>query len=195
MDIEKYCRTCKKGMHCCIFEKGGFTFVSLKNAKEIKRRINKEYDCFLDYSALPAKEINKLKNCDPALEGRMRYTQLSRENRILRLKTKEGGRCIFLNGRGRCGIHSIRPNICRMFPFWGIRLTDGRIRIILQDIDHRCEAAMSLAGSHEEIEKALSKHEIITLKKVFREIEKEDHSYKKDISKLIKENKYRISSV
>jgi len=188
MDMEKYCRICKRDTHCCIFEKGGFVFASLKDAKEIKKRIKREYDYFLDYSALPIKAVNKLKRCDPALEGRMRYMQLNKNN-ILRLKTKEGGRCIFLNDSGRCRIYSIRPNICRIFPFWGIRLTDGRIKIIMQDADHKCGAAKSLAGSYEEIEKALPKHEIIKLKKIFKRIEKEADSYKKEISKLIKENK------
>jgi len=28
----------------------------------------------------------------------------------------EGDRCVFLNMEGRCGIHSLRPGICRIFP-------------------------------------------------------------------------------
>ena len=28
----------------------------------------------------------------------------------------DSGRCVFLNGTGRCSIHKIRPGICRIFP-------------------------------------------------------------------------------
>jgi Fe-S-cluster containining protein len=38
----------------------------------------------------------------------------------LSLRVREGHRCLFLfhvNGRGRCGIHALRPGPCRIYPF------------------------------------------------------------------------------
>jgi len=187
MDFESNCRRCGKDAHCCIFEKCGFTFISPKNAKDIKRKINKDYGYFLDYSPLSKKVVDVLKNCDPALEGWTRYLQLDNENRILRLKIRKDGRCIFLGNGGKCRIYSIRPNICRIFPFWGMRLTNGMIKVILHDVNPKCSAVKSFAKQHEDIEKALPRSEIIAIIKIFRGIEKEADSYKKQIKAFVKE--------
>lgn len=32
------------------------------------------------------------------------------------MMNSESGKCTFLNGEGRCSIHSVRPGICRLFP-------------------------------------------------------------------------------
>jgi Fe-S-cluster containining protein len=187
MNFEINCRGCGKDAHCCIFEKGGFTFVSPKNAKDIKRKIKRDYSYFLDYSPLSKKVVDVLKNCDPALEGWMRYLQLDKENRILRLKTRKDGRCIFLGNNGRCRIYIIRPNICRIFPFWGMRLTNGRIKVIMHDVNPKCSAIKFFAKLHEDIEKALPISERIEIIKIFRDIEKEADSYKKQFKRFVKE--------
>jgi Fe-S-cluster containining protein len=192
MDFENYCKRCRKEVHCCIFKKGGFTFVSPKRAKEIQRKIKKEYNYFLDYSPLSKKMIGILKKSDPALEGRMRYSQLDRKNRILRLKTGQEGRCIFLGLNGKCEIYGLRPNICRIFPFWGIKLTDGRIKVIAHDIDSQCLAIKSLAKKNEGLEKALPRHEMIKIRKIFRDIEKEAGSYQKQIKRFVKESGFPL---
>ena len=187
MEFQSNCKRCRKDAHCCIFEKCGFTFVSPKNAKDIKQKINKDYSYFLDYSPLSKKVVDVLKNCDPALEGKMRYLQLNKQNRILRLKLKKGGRCIFLGNDGLCEIYGQRPNICRIFPFWAMRLANGKIKVIEQDVNLKCSAIKSLAKGHEDIEKALLRSEIIAIRKIFRDIEKESVSYKKQIKRFVKE--------
>lgn len=45
-------------------------------------------------------------------------------------------RCIFLNGNGRCSIHSFRPGFCRLFPL-GRYYEDGGFKYILQI--HECK--------------------------------------------------------
>ena len=35
-----------------------------------------------------------------------------------------GEACIFLDGKGRCGVYELRPRQCRTFPFWPELLTD-----------------------------------------------------------------------
>ena len=187
MDFEGYCGICRKDVHCCIFEKGGFTFITPKDAKNIKKKICKDYNYFVDYSPLPKKVVNILKNCDPVLEGKLRHSQLDRQEKILRLKTQKDGRCIFLGDDGKCVIYSIRPNICRIFPFWCIRLDNGKIKVIAHDIDPKCKAIISIAKNEEDIEKVLSKSEMIKIKKLFKNIEKESDSYKKQIERFVKE--------
>lgn len=44
--------------------------------------------------------------------------------------------CIFLNGEGRCSIHSIRPGFCRLFPL-GRVYDEGSFKYILQI--HECK--------------------------------------------------------
>ena len=45
-------------------------------------------------------------------------------------------RCVFLNGNGRCSIHSFRPGFCRLFPL-GRYYEDGGFKYILQI--HECK--------------------------------------------------------
>lgn len=149
----------KCGAKCCIFKNIGFSFVTLKNAEQIRRKTKKPYSYFLDYSPLSKNEVAMLRTCDPFLEGRMRYLQL-KHGRILRLKTKKGGKCIFLTSE-RCEIYRIRPNICRIFPFWGIRLINRRIKIIEHGIN-KCSDINRLA-----------KPETAALRRIFRDIERE----------------------
>jgi Fe-S-cluster containining protein len=177
MDFRKRCKTCSKASHCCIFKSNlGFTFIGISDAKRIRSRIKKDYDYFLEFSPLKKRQVNALKNCDPSLEGALRLSELDKNNRILRLKTKEDGRCIFLNNRGVCDVYTLRPNVCRIYPFWGMRLISGRIKIIAHDESPNCPI---IGRGHKEAEEILSKKQILELKGVFKCIEKEDIFYKK----------------
>ena len=175
------CITCKKSDHCCIFKKDGFCFVGLKNAEQIKKKIKKDYSFFLDYSSLPKKLINELKKDDPALEGALRYKQLDK-GKILRLKTQKDGRCIFLNAQGKCEVYDIRPHICKIYPSWAMKLTNGTIKVIAHDPDFSC----NFLKQTEDIELSLSQSEIAKIKKIFKNIQTEDNYYKKHIKKFVK---------
>jgi Fe-S-cluster containining protein len=185
--FEKHCKGCRKDAHCCIFKKTGFTFISPKDAKNIKQKINKDYSYFLDYSPLSKKVVDVLRDCDPALEGRMRYLQLDKKNRILRLKTKKDGRCIFLGNDGKCEIYSIRPNICRIFPFWAMRLISRKIKVIEHDNKPRCKAICSISKIKDDVEKAISKKKAAAIRKIFKDIENEAKDYKKNVRGFAKE--------
>ncbi len=184
MSFIKICSRCNKKVHCCIFNDGGFVFASPKNARAIRQKIKKDYSYFLDYSPLPKNVVLDLKHSDPCLESSLRYSQLDSKSRILRLKTAKDGRCIFLGADGLCKIYSIRPNVCRIFPFWAMRLTSGRIKIIEHDLTHRCGAIESLAKEGCDIEESFSAKKKAELKKVFKNIEKEACSYRKQIRKF-----------
>jgi Fe-S-cluster containining protein len=178
MRFEPHCRSCKNATHCCVFPKDrGFTFVGVQDAKRIKDATGKEYAEFLEFSSLPKKLVQELKSEDPLLEGGLRYKQLDKKNRILRLKKKKNGECIFLTKGRRCGIYSVRPNICRMYPFWGVRLLDGTVKIVGHDEPATCPAVRS--------KESLTAQQTKELKSVFQRIEKETKSYRKNIRHFI----------
>lgn len=168
----KHCKTCSSDKHCCIFGNSGFCFISISDARKIKKLTNKDYTYFIDFSPLPKKTIALLKKEDPALEGHLRYTLLDKDGRLLRLKTKEDCKCIFLDSSNNCEIYDIRPNICRIYPFWGIRLEDGSIKVIPHDTQPNCPIL--------DTEYSLSPRETTLIKNIFIQIEKESIEYQKE---------------
>ncbi|HLC65595.1 MAG TPA: YkgJ family cysteine cluster protein [Candidatus Nanoarchaeia archaeon] len=172
------CKKCRKD--CCIFKNNlGFTFIGITDARNIKKIIKRDYDYFLDYTPLKKKTINTLKNCDPSLEGALRFSQLDNDRRILRLKTKNDGRCIFLNDSGRCNVYSLRPKVCKIYPFWALRLINGRIKIIGHDPLTNCPIITTAGNGQADVDKILSNKQILEIKRVFKCIEKEDLFYKR----------------
>lgn len=187
MNFEKHCKKCRKGEHCCIFEDdSGFVFVGIKDAKNIKKKTNQDYSYFLDYSPSPKKMVYSLKTDDPSLEGRLRYKQLDKKNRLLKLKTQKEGRCIFLNDSNLCDIYEVRPNICKIFPFWAMKLNNGKTKIISHGIDPGCGIIRALYKQFPDIEQVLDKSEIKKIKKVFSAIKREHIYYKKNIKNFLK---------
>ncbi len=188
MYYNKFCCACAKDVHCCTFNnKSGFTFVGTNDAKKIKNKTKKEYSEFLDYSPVPSNIVSVLKNDDPSLEGKLRYSQLDKENRLLRLKTKKDGTCVFLDEKKRCTIYNIRPNICRIFPFWAMKLLSGKIKIIEHDEEPKCGIVKSKNKKYEDIEEGLSEKEKKEIKTLFREIKKENKYYKRNIKAFVEE--------
>jgi Fe-S-cluster containining protein len=185
MDTESFCRVCRKDVHCCIFERGnGFTFVGLQDARRIRKKTGQDFDSFLDFSPLPEKIVKKLEDEDPALEGYLRFGQLVERKRLLRLKKKADGRCIFLNDSRRCEIYDTRPKICKIFPFWAMRLEDKKLKVIEHDSEPGCMIAkkMQADGGLDLVMEGEDRKAIIRL---FKEIEKEDIEYRKGIKGFV----------
>ena len=175
--VKDYCKNCKKENHCCVFlnDTSGFVFVSIKEVNKIKKHTKQEYDKFVEYKKLSKRFINWIKKEDPSLEGYMRYKQIV-NGKIPALKTKKNGECIFLNKEKKCSIYDTRPNICKMYPYWGIKLNDGKIVIIKHDHESNCNY----------LKKPLSIKEKYDLVETFKAIKSDEKSYKKDIKKLNK---------
>lgn len=100
----------------------------------------------------------------------MRYKQ-SINSKIPALKTKVNGDCIFLKNK-KCSIYNVRPNICRMYPYWAINLKDGKIVIIKHDHESNCNY----------LKKTLSIDEKYNLIDTFKKIKLEEKDYKKSIN-------------
>lgn len=189
MDFRHYCKNCNRYAHCCIFKnKFEFAFVGLNDAKRIKRFIKKDYNYFLDYSPLPKSVVKRLREGDPSLEGTLRYKQLDK-NRLLRLKSKKDKRCIFLDKNNCCEIYEVRPNICKIYPFWAMKLINGRIKIVPHGTESKCNNLTFINKNWEDVEKGLSKKEILDIKKVFSKIVNENKNYVKHIKFFVRQNK------
>lgn len=168
------CLQCSAKYHCC---KNGFAFVGLDDAKRIKETTGKEYDEFLDYSPLSQSVLNLLNKGDPVLENSLRATLVDKENKLLRLK-QNGRECIFLKN-GECSIYENRPKICKLYPYWCVRLLDNTLKVI--DHDH----SVCLVRNSQ----VLTETDETKMKVIFREILDEAQDYKENIGKFVKENK------
>jgi Fe-S-cluster containining protein len=192
MNDEDHCKICKRSVHCCIFKKKeGFVFVGIKTAEKIRQETGKRFSEFLDFSSLPNKIVDAMKNEEDYLEGSMRFDLLDKKNRLLRLKIKENENCIFLNDKRRCDIYDIRPNICRIYPLWAIRLLNGKLKVIGHDEESKCGIIRNLQhkiGKNTDFEKVLSKKRVLEISKIMEDIEKENIYYKRNIDKFVKTN-------
>ena len=188
MQFENNCKICRKKTHCCIFSgDSGFAFVGIRTAKKIRQETGKDYSGFLEYTPLPKKIVAGLKNEEDILEGGLRYTQLDKKYRILRLKKKKDGRCIFLDEAGKCEIYQIRPNICRIYPFWVMKLQNGKLKVIKHDHDSGCGIVKNIK-MNSELDLLLSGKQISDMKEIFRKIHEENIHYKKNVGSFVKEN-------
>ena len=189
MDFRHYCKNCNRYASCCIFKnKSEFAFVGLNDAKRIKRFIKKDYNYFLDYSTFPKSVVKRLRKGDPSLEGTLRYKQLDK-NRLLRLKSKKDKRCVFLDKNNCCEIYEVRPNICKIYPFWAMKLINGRIKVVPHGTESKCNTLKVINKDWEDVEKGLSKKEVLDIKNVFNKIVNENKNYVKHIKLFVRQNK------
>ncbi len=169
----KKCLVCSDKIHCCI---NGFAFVGINDAKKIRKFIGTDYDFFLDFSKLSKRILKLLKDDDPCLEGTLRFS-LIKNDKILRIKQKDG-KCVFLKNN-KCEIYEVRPKICRIYPYWCIKLINGGVKVIEHDPNSLC-AICNLNN--------LTKDEEKNIKKLFNDILKEAKYYKKNITGFVKNN-------
>lgn len=191
MKNEITCNNCPKDAHCCVFEKNkGFVFVGIKDAEKIRKKTKHDYSYFLDYSSLPKSVVNILRTDDKLAEGGVRYSQLDKNGSLLRLKKQKNGKCIFLNQKKLCEIYSIRPNICRIYPYWAIKLINGKIKIIPHDFESKCKLIKTNLKKQKDIEQIINKKEAAEIKRTFKKIIEEDKYYKKNINKFVKNSDF-----
>ena len=167
------CLECSKKYHCC---KNGFAFVGIQDAQKIKKATGKEYNEFLDYSPLSKPVLHVLRKGDPSLENSLRHS-LIKDEKILRLKQNKGD-CVFLK-EGKCSIYEVRPKICRIYPYWCIKLLNGRVKVI----EHSRYSLCLIRNLG-----ALTEDEQKNKKKLFNDIHKEAEYYKKNITEFVAKN-------
>lgn len=114
-EIENYCLSCNA--NCC---RNWTIFCTIADVERIKEGTGLEYNEFCSFDTIPKKELDYYK---PMSDFHM-YHFLS-DGKLLQLKKKENGDCIFLKEDGSCGNHKYRPTICAFFPLWFVEKDDN----------------------------------------------------------------------
>lgn len=171
----KECLVCKKKYHCCINPPNkGYVTVYIDEAKKIKKKTGLDYNNFLTFSKLSKKLADASKKDFKGSEARLRASMMV-DDRILRLKIKKKGECIFLNKK-KCVIYSVRPSICRLYPYWF-----KGTKIVVHSGCEYCEL----------LDYELAKKQLNQLVKTAKKIEKQTKDYKKNIVAFVKKNKIK----
>lgn len=157
---ETFCKHCPQTTHCCKFTQGrsfcAITKAEIKNISRFKRTLPSE---FVDASTLSPLLRSALEHADPLSEGGLHVAHIKKSKIILRLKTKKVGKethCIFLDKDGKCSIYPVRPAICQMYPFWVVKLLNGKYRIIFHDALPKCLIAKYMKKTHLDIDTYLT---------------------------------------
>lgn len=175
----KECLVCCKKYHCCINPSNkGYTAVFIDEAEKIQKKTGMKYNEFLTFSKIPGKLAKASKSDFKGSEARLRADMMVND-KILRLKTKKNNECVFLKN-GKCVIYTIRPTICRIYPYW-FRNKKGKIKI---EVHAGCEYCGML-------EYGVTDNQLKQLIKTAKKIEKQTLYYKKNIADFVKKNKIK----
>lgn len=134
------CLDCsKQGRDCC--REAHSKFLTLKDAMRIADYLGKPVNSFAMYGGLKDEDreeyiyINKHQS--------YYYDLTLRDDRLLQLRFKSDGSCMFQEPDGRCKIYPARPLICRTYPFW---LSDDG-EIIFDGCSSDCPIVCSVTGN------------------------------------------------
>jgi len=120
--------------HCCIGDYG--TFATIQDIKRIAEYTRKKPEDFAKYDDICSDKEEQ----EDLMKARSHsYFEYTEDGKILQLKSKKNGECIFLKDM-RCTIYSVRPLICRIFPV-GFRKRDGMVKILVEEEDRHCPVA------------------------------------------------------
>ena len=123
------CFSCPSSSFCCSYPdpKEGFVSLGLNEAKKIREHTGKQIEEFAEFRAVDPELLEDFKQNDPEI-----YETLI-DGKVLALKLKKNGDCIFLGKNKLCTIYSARPLICRLYPFWYERDEKGEMVITKMD--------------------------------------------------------------
>ncbi|OHD63356.1 MAG: hypothetical protein A2176_00165 [Spirochaetes bacterium RBG_13_51_14] len=113
--MSSYCLACSKlGQDCC--REAHAKFITLGDARRVADYLGADINSFAVYGELKDEDreeyiyINRHQN--------YYYDLTRRDGRLLQLKDKSDGSCMFQEEDGCCRIYPSRPLICRTYPFW-----------------------------------------------------------------------------
>ena len=113
--MSDYCLKCaKKREDCCRTDYAKFT--TLEDAERIASFLNAPINEVAVYSSLSDNDV-KTELFKNKTHGYY-YDFADKDKKVLQLKKKEDGSCVFLDDNGACKIYPVRPLICRVYPFW-----------------------------------------------------------------------------
>lgn len=194
--MSTYCIDCaKKGMDCCRSDFSKFT--TLRDAERISEFLGENIDTFTVYRDVRPndKEVPAYQIMDPGYY----YSLMLQDGRLLQLKSKSDGSCIFHDECGRCRIYPARPLICRTYPFW---YTDsGEIKFDSSSDD--CQIVEVVAGDSDPLAMVLDDnrnnpqvrcalqyigHDAGTMKSLLAQMKKEIDDYRGRLGLFMSDN-------
>ena len=110
-----YCLECSKEEKDCCREAHA-KFVTLKDARRIAEFLHEDINSFIVYGGL--RKEDKEEYIYIHRHQNYYYDLTLRNGKLLLLKDKSDGSCIFQEKDGRCRIYAARLLICRTYPFW-----------------------------------------------------------------------------
>jgi Fe-S-cluster containining protein len=149
--MSTYCIDCaKQGNDCCRSDFSKFT--TLRDAERIAEFLGEDIDTFTVY-----RDVRPNDKEVPAYQIRdtgYYYSLMHEDGRLLQLKSKSDGSCIFHDECGRCRIYPARPLICRTYPFW--YMDTGEIKFDSSSED--CQIVEAVAGDGDPAAVVLVEH-------------------------------------
>jgi Fe-S-cluster containining protein len=113
--MSSYCLECSKsGLDCC--REAHAKFLTLKDAVRIAEYRGEDINKFARYTELKDEDREEYIYIHKHRSYYYDVTQM--DDRLLQLKDKSDGSCMFQEENGRCAIYPARPLICRTYPFW-----------------------------------------------------------------------------
>lgn len=113
--MSSFCLECSKsGLDCC--REAHSKFLTLKDAQRIAEYLGEDINTFARYT--PLKDEDREEYIYIHKHRSYYYDVTTRDDRLLQLKDKSDGSCMYQEADGRCAIYAARPMICRTYPFW-----------------------------------------------------------------------------
>ncbi len=140
--MSNYCLECsKQGLDCC--RESHAKFLTLKDAQRIADFLGKEIDSFALYGGLNEKDKEEYIYIH---KHQSYYYDLTlRDGNLLQLREKSDGSCFFQAEDGQCRIYTVRPLICRTYPFW---LSD-KGEVIFDGCSSDCRIVCAITGNED----------------------------------------------
>jgi len=192
--MSKHCRECiRMDDSCCNYDYAKFT--TLKDAERIAKFLNKKINEVVMLAELS--EDDKETELFTDKVHNYYYELTDDKDRVLQLKQRKDGSCIFSNENGLCGIYPVRPLICRVFPFW--YSNDGEIIV-----DSNGLTCTILCGSKDipswkgvkikRMDERIAEigYDRIKLKQLLAQLREEIEEYKVKLRVFIKEHKIKV---
>jgi Fe-S-cluster containining protein len=183
---KSHCAECMKNDEDCCSSFYA-RFATLGDAQRIAKLLGKKPSAFLKYAELSKND--KGTNLY-AKKPHGYYYDLVSEGKILQLRTKRNGSCIFFE-KGSCRIYPSRPLACRIFPFW---FSKGG-NIIVDNNGINCpivcgKKALNENPSEAEITAGIRKigHTEKKMVHLISQLMKEIDEYKENINSFVKKN-------
>jgi Fe-S-cluster containining protein len=198
--MSSYCLECSKNEKDCCREAHA-KFVTLNDARRIAEFLGKEINTFTVYGDLRDEDREEYIyiTADPNY-----YYELTRKDgKLLQLKDKSDGSCIFQEENGRCHIYPARLLICRTYPFWYSRENN----IIFDGCSSDCSIVCAVTGNDDpmdvsklpdrgggHIKRALEYigHTPGSIRRVLDQMMDEIEDYRNNIHEFVRENKIAI---